>query len=115
MISVPFSTPDTNSGLSECKGHLVLDEDLITIHAEVAFIGLFKQNEATVRFEITDLDHVRHKRTVIGDRLTLRTQPPSLAMEVPGAAQGELVLKVKKKHRRDVDALLDRLELWIVK
>ncbi|MEM6326915.1 MAG: hypothetical protein AAF791_07335 [Bacteroidota bacterium] len=114
MISVPFSTPDIDGGFSEGKGLLTLDGDDLTIRVEVSLMGLFVRNTETVRFEITDLDQVRHKRTVLGDRITIRTQPPSLAMEVPGSGQGELILKTKKKHRRDVDALLDRLELWMV-
>ena len=114
MISLPFTTPDTDSGLSEVKGFLTLDGDDITIEADVMFIGLFKRQTKRVRFEITDIDEIRHKRTPFGDRITLRTQPIDLATRVPGSAQGELVLKTKKKHRRDVAALLDRLELWIV-
>ena len=114
MISVPFSTLDIDGGFSEGTGYLTLDGNDLTIKVDVALMGLFKRKSETVRFEITDLDEVRHKRSVIGDRITIRTQPPGLAMEIPGAAQGEMVLKVKKKHRRDVDALLDRLELWLV-
>ena len=114
MISLPFTTPDIDGGLSEGKGHLALDGDDITIRVEVSFLGLFTRDTKTARFEITDLDEIRHKRTVLGDRITIRTQPMDIATRVPGSAQGELVLKTKKKHRRDVDALLDRLELWIV-
>ncbi|MEM1057376.1 MAG: hypothetical protein AAGI52_17805 [Bacteroidota bacterium] len=114
MISLPFATPDPDSGLSEVKGVLVLDGDDITIEVDVLFMGLFKRQTKRVSFEITDLDEVRHKRTPFGDRITIRTEPLKLATRVPGAGQAELVLKAKKKHRRDVDALLDKLELWIV-
>ena len=114
MISLPFSTLDIDGGFSEGTGLLTLDGDDIIIKVDVALMGLFTRKSETVRFEITDLDEVRHKRTPFGDRLTIRTQPPGLAMAVPGSAQGELVLKSKKKHRRDLTALLDRLELWIV-
>jgi hypothetical protein len=114
MISLPFSTPDIDGGLSEGKGVLTLNGDDIAIEVEVAFMGLFKRDTKRVRFEITDIDEIRHKRTPFGDRITIRTQPMEIVTRIPGSAQGELVLKTKKKHRRDVDALLDRLELWIV-
>ncbi|HIG73084.1 MAG TPA: hypothetical protein EYQ24_00460 [Bacteroidetes bacterium] len=114
MIRVPFSTPDIDGGLSEGKGVLTLDGDTLTIEVDVAFMGLFKRDSRRVRFDITDLDQVRHRRSPLGDRVTFRTDPMDLVGRVPGAAQGELVLKTKKKHRRDVEALLERLELWIV-
>ena len=113
-ISLPFATPDIDGGFSEGAGLLTLDGDEITIKVDMALLGFIPRGSKTVRFDITDLDLVRHKRTMIGDKITIRTQPPDLAVEVPGSAEGELCLKIKKKHRREADALLDRLELWIV-
>lgn len=114
MISLPFTTPDIDGGLSEGKGVLTLDGDEVTVRLEVAFMGLFSRATETVRFEVTDLDEVRHARRFWGDRLTLRTRPPSIASGLPGCGQGEIVLKTKRRHRRDLDALLDRLDLWLV-
>ena len=114
MISLPFTTPDIDGGLSEGKGVLLLDGDEITVRMEVALLGLFDRSVDTVRFDVTDLDEVRHRRRAWGDRLTVRTRPPSIASQLPGCGQGEIVLKAKRKHRRDVDALLDRLDLWLV-
>ena len=114
MISLPFATPDIDGGLSEGKGVLLLDGDEITVRVEVALLGLFDRSVDTVRFDMTDLDEVNYTRRAWGDRLTLRVRPPSIAAQLPGCGQGEIVLKTKRKYRREVDALLDRLELWLV-
>ena len=114
MPSVAFSTPDIHSGLSEAKGMLYVDENDVTLEIEVTHIGLIKGRSRTVQFELTDLDSVRHKRSILGDTLTIRTQPRDLVTDLPGAADGELCLKIKKKHRRDLDAVLDRMELWLI-
>ena len=114
VLSLPFATPDIDGGFSEGAGLLTLDGDDITIQVDMSLFGFIPRGSRTVRFDITDLDEIRHKRTLLGDTLTIRTQPPDLAMKVPGSSEGELCLKIKKKHRRDADALLDRLELWIV-
>lgn len=113
MLSVPFATGDVHGGFSEGRGAIRVDDDEVVIEVQVKVFGMFDRSAQTFRFELTDLEEVHHRRTLFGDRLTIRTRPMGLIGDVPGSTEGALLLKFKRRHRRDVDALLDRLDLWI--
>lgn len=113
MTSIPFKTGDVHGGFSECRGAIRVDGDDVVIETQVKLIGMFEQSAKTHRFELTDLEEVRHKRGLFRDRITLRTRPMSLITDVPGSENGALVLRVKRRHRADVDRFLDRLDLWV--
>ena len=113
MTSVPFSISDNHSGLSEMLGAISLEGDDVVIEMHIKFIGLFKRPSQTFRFDMTDLEEVRHTRRFWGDTVTLRTRPMERVTEIPGSADGALCLKVKRAHRPDLDRLLDYLEMWV--
>ena len=113
MLSVPFATGDIHGGFAEGRGTLCVDDDDLVIEVQVTVMGLWQRGVQTHRFELTDLEEVRHKRGPFRDRITLRTRPMELITKVPGSAEGCLVLTVKRRDRASVDALLDRLDLWI--
>ena len=114
MKSVPFSISDNHSGLSEMRGVICVEGDDIVIEMHVTFIGLFKRPSQSFRFDMTDLEEIRHTRRLWGDTLTLRTRPMDLVADIPGASAGALALKVRRADRPALDVLLDRLELWVV-
>lgn len=115
MPSVPFTTLDINGGLSEGTGMLHVEGQDVSIEVQVGHLGgLISGRTHRAEFELTDLDLVRHKRSFTGDKLTLRTEPMHIVCDLPGSAEGEFVLKVKKKHRADLDAVLSTMELWLV-
>ena len=113
MKSVPFSISDNHSGLSELRGAVCLEGDDVVIEMQVKFLGMFKRPSQTFRFDMTDLEELRHTRRFWGDTLTLRTRPMERVADIPGAANGELCLKVRRADRPALDVLLDRLELWL--
>jgi len=113
MLSVPFATTDIHGGFAAGRGAICVDGDDLLIEVQVTVMNLWQRDAKTFRFDLTDLEEVRLKRGLFGDRITLRTRPMGLIAQVPGAAEGCLVLKVKRRHRADVDALLDRLDLWL--
>jgi hypothetical protein len=113
--SVPFTTLDIHGGLSEGSGMLYVDGQDVRIEVQVGHLGgLISGRTHRAEFELVDLDLVRHKRTWTGDALTLRTEPMHIVADLPGGAEGEFVLKVKKKHRDDLGAVLETMELWLV-
>ncbi|MEM1044387.1 MAG: hypothetical protein AAGI91_17395, partial [Bacteroidota bacterium] len=107
------STGDIHGGFSEGKGAVCVEGDDLVIEVNVSLMGMIDRGTTTHRFELTDLEEVRHSRTPLRDTLKIRTRPMELISEVPGAHQGELLLKIGRRHRRDVDDLLDRLDLWL--
>lgn len=113
MLSIPFSTGDIHGGFSEGRGAIRVDDDEVVIEVQVKVFGMFDRGAQTFRFELTDLEEVCHKRNPFWDTVTIRTRPMSLIGEVPGASEGALVLKFKRRHRAQVDTLLDRLDLWL--
>ena len=90
-----------------------MDGDELVIEVQVKVFGMFDRGAQTFRFELTDLEEVRHKRNPFRDKVTIRTRPMGLIADVPGATEGALPLLFKRRHRAQVDALLDRLDLWL--
>lgn len=113
MQGIPFATDDVHGGLSEGRGTLRLDGDDVVLEVQVSLLGMFGRDPKEYRFDITDLDSVRHQRNVFRDCLTLRTTPMSIVTQVPGSNEGRLRLKIKRRHRAAVDALLERIEMWV--
>ncbi len=113
MRSVPFSTGDVHGGFSEGRGTICMEGDEVVIELQVSFLNLIKRAPRTYRFDMTDLEEIRHKRGWLADKVTLRTRPMERVTEIPGSDDGELCLKVKRAHRRDLAQLLDRLEMWV--
>jgi hypothetical protein len=113
MKSIPFATGDVHGGFSEGRGTICIDGDEVVLELQVKFLSLFERAAETHRFELTDLEEVRHQRGLLNDKLTIRTNPMDIVSSLPGAANGALALKVKRRHRADVDRLIDRLDLWI--
>lgn len=113
MQTVPFSTGDVHGGFSEARGTICLEHDEIVIEVEVSLLSMFKQDSQTFRFDMTDLEEIRHKRGVVRDTLRIRTRPMDRVTRIPGATDGSLTLHVKRRHRDAVDRLLDRLDMWV--
>ena len=111
--SVPFSISNAHHGFSEMRGTVCLEGDDVVIEVQVKLLSLFDRPPQSFRFDMTDLEEIRHTRRFWGDTVTLRTRPMDRVTEIPGAADGELCLKVKRAHRADLDRLLDRLEMWL--
>ncbi len=115
MPSVPFTTLDIHSGFSEGQGMLRVDGHDVEIEVQVGHLGgLINGRTHRVAFDLTDLDSVRYTKSFLGDKLTIRTQPMRLAADLPGGAEGEFVLKIKKKHRPDLRGVLGALDLWLI-
>ncbi|SRR5690606_37039483 len=113
MQSVPFKIDEVHGGFTEAGGAVYVDGDDLVFEIETALMGMWNRKTRTYRLDLTDLEDVRHKRTLAGDKLLLRTRPLDLLSVIPGAREGTLTLKVKRKDRRALNALLDRLDLWV--
>ena len=111
--SVPFRVREVHGGLSEAGGVLYVEDDELVIEMQMKFLSLFQRGAKAYRFDLVDLDAVRYKKGLANDRLTLRTRPLDTLDGIPGAGDGELCLLVKRRHRQDLGAILDRLDLWL--
>ena len=114
MLPVPFHVGNAHRGASEMKGVAYVDGEDLVVEMQVKLWSLFKRPSQTFRIDLTDLDTVRHKRGWFGDAVTVRTRPMELAAEIPGSSDGAFCFQVKRKDRSAADALLERLELWLI-
>ncbi len=114
MRGVPFTIDKVHNGFSQATGAVYVEGEDLVVEMQVKTLGFFHRAPRVYRFDLTDLEAVRHKRGLIKDELTLRTRPLELAARVPGAADGALCLRIARRDRAALDALLDRLELWRV-
>ena len=114
MVSVPFSISNAHRGASDMRGTVRVEGDELVIEMQVKVFNLFKKAPQTFRFELTDLEEVRHTRRVWGDTVVLRTQPMDRVAAIPGSSSGELHLKVRRRDRPHLDTLLERIDLWIL-
>ena len=112
MPSVPFEIERSTHGVSRSKGVLRVGAEQLTFEVQTTLLGFFHRAPKTYRLDLTDLDEVRYKRGLFRDRLTIRTRPLDRITNLPGAADGELSLRIKRKDRRAVEPVLDHLHLW---
>ena len=73
--SVPFLSNDTHGGMSMSQGTILVDDEDVVIEVEVSLLGLFKRPPRTFRFDMTDLEEIRHRRGPFRDTLRIRTRP----------------------------------------
>lgn len=114
--AVPFTIDKVHGGLSRAHGHAFVDGEELVLEMQTMLLSFVKQQPKTYRFDLVDLESVRHKRSLMGgDTITLRTRPLDVVADLPGAENGGLKLCIKRAHRAEVDALLEYLDLWLVK
>jgi hypothetical protein len=112
MPSVPFEVERSSHGMTRSAGVLHVEGEHLTFEVQTTVLGFFHRSPRTYRLDLTDLDEVRYKRGLLRDRLTIRTRPLDRITKLPGAADGELRLRIKRADRRAVEPILDLLYLW---
>ncbi len=112
MRSVPFEIENVVHGFAQSKGVLRVEGEDLTFEVQTTVLGLLRHAPKTHRLDLTDLDEVRYKRGLLRDRLTIRTRPLDRITSLPGAADGELCLRIKRADREAMEAVLDQLHLW---
>ena len=111
LPSVPFWTyydDDENT----LHGLARLEADVLSLEYQYMNDEDILQEEIhhmTIR--LADLDAVRFSRNVFWARLTLRVRSLSLLKAMPGARQGELKLRFRRKYRDEAQALASQLQL----
>jgi hypothetical protein len=112
MPSLPFEVERSSRGVARSKGVLRVGAEHLTFEVQTTVFGFFHRAPKTVRLDLTDLDAVRYKKGLLRDRLTIRTRPLDRITKVPGAADGELRLRIRRADRRAAEPILDHLHLW---
>ena len=111
LPSVPFWAyydEDENT----LHGLIRLEADVLSLEYQVMNDEDILQEEihhTTIR--LADLDAVRFSQNVFWAKLTLRVRSLGLIKAIPGARQGEVKLRFRRKHRDEAQALASQLQL----
>jgi hypothetical protein len=112
MPGVPFDIERSSHGVARSKGVLRVEAEHLVFDVQTTVLGFFHRTPKTVRLDLTDLDEVHYNKGLLRDRLTIRTRPLDRITKLPGAADGELRLRIKRGDRRALEPVLDHLHLW---
>ena len=112
-LSLPFSIDDLYSGLARVDGLLRLKDDqlLIEFQKQDNLMGIFKGNSQSRTIPLRQIFKVELKSSWFGRSLLLRPTTLSAFQGIPGADEGELKLKFKKRDLELAKDLVSHLNL----
>ncbi|MEM1128653.1 MAG: hypothetical protein AAGI71_18565 [Bacteroidota bacterium] len=80
------------------------------LEVQVTVMGLIEQDLKTFLVPPDELAEIHFRTGWWRDKLVLTPRSYAWLTRIPGAGQEALTLKIKRKHRDRVHALLDRIE-----
>lgn len=109
---VPFALAGgTHGGLGECFGIVRWDGDRLVLEYQVyGFLRILKAGTRTLRIRLEDLEAVTWRKRLPGGRLELRFRTMTAAGDLP-LRDGELILRVKRRHRAAASDIALQYEL----
>lgn len=107
--SIPFELPSIDMGFTEVKGLLYLDDEFLVFEVGTGLAGGSHSDNQTIKVEPGALAEVRHEQGLLHDHLIVRPKKDDLLTAMPGTFEGELKLKIKKPHRREVEYLVHEI------
>jgi len=108
MNRIAFTLPDV--GLREVRGTAYVEGGALVLRLKDALLGMMDEDRRTIRIEPSALLSVHVKRGLGRDRLVLRPHTPELLEAVPGEHVAAVELRVRRKHRRALEALVAEFE-----
>jgi hypothetical protein len=96
-FAIPFTLPDANDFV-EASGLLRFDADGLHLEFQTkdAIIGVIKSDVKSVRLRPDDLRNLVYKKSWFRHMLIIQAKEFKAIAKVPGAASGEVRLKVRK-------------------
>ena len=96
------------SDYSKLEGMLIFENDTLELefYKKETVLNVFGSGLKEVPISFSHLRELSHKKGWFGDRIILAFKSLEHADKIPGATQGEIRLKVSKKHRKTIEAML---------
>ena len=109
--SVPFKSDDLYSGFAEMSGMLHVERTHLELEFEVrdSIMGVLKSGAKELKLSYHDLDRAVYKKTWFTSRFQIFVKRMKTVSDFPGAKDGCIELKIKRKHK---DAL-DEMETYV--
>ncbi|MFH5830797.1 hypothetical protein ACG2F4_02425 [Halalkalibaculum sp. DA3122] len=111
--AVQFEIPAVNYGLQTASGLLKLEGEELLIEFQVkdALFEVFKSDVEEVAIPLRALQSVEYKKGWFSSRIVLEADSLRVFDEIPGADQGECILKIKRKERKEAEKLVSKIRL----
>jgi hypothetical protein len=99
-ISFPFSIKNVFAGFAEVSGVISLEEDTIEIEFQTmdSLAKMIKSDVKDITVPITDIEEIDFKKSIWGNKLTLRVSRLSMVSEIPSQESGEIRLSIQNKY-----------------
>lgn len=108
--SVPFEIPNVNHGFVVVKGlfHVRESEIVLEFDERDGLTQIFKSDLKEVVLSYSDLDSLKIEKKLFRTRIVILGNSMKALKDVPGADQGKVSLKVKRKDRNLAEEAVSR-------
>ena len=107
---IPFRLPDAALGLTELRGLLYLEEDLLVFDVGMGLPGGSRKHRKVVKIEPAALADVQVEKGTRTDRLYVTPKRRDLLEAMPGSYEDHLPLAIHQRHRSQVEQLLEEVQ-----
>lgn len=113
--SVPFEIPNVNHGIVVVKGlfHVHQTEIVLEFDRRDGFTQIFKSDLKEVALSYSDLESVKLEKKLFRTRIIILANSMKALKDIPGADQGKVILKVKRKDRKAAEEAISKVALML--
>lgn len=113
METIPFTITNVYEGFAEVEGLARLEDDGLVLEFQTkdGIVGLIKSKVNEVRIPLEEIAGVEFQKKMFKASVLLRVRSMSLMSAIPGSRQGEVKLRIPRKHRDAAEELVSELEL----
>ncbi len=113
--ALPFKTDDAYHGLAEVQGILHIERDHLILEFQVqdSFFGALKSAPKRLRVDYIDLSKLQYQRSWFKSRIELKINNLRILSKFPGAKDGRISLKVKRKLKEEAEDIESYVNLRV--
>ena len=113
--ALPFKSDDAYHGLAEVQGILHIENDHLVLEFQVqdSIFGALKSGPKRLRVNYVDLSTVKYRKNWFISRFDLKINSLSLLSKFPGAKDGRISLKVKRRFKSEAEDIESYVNLRI--
>jgi hypothetical protein len=103
--ALPFKTNDAYHGLAEVQGILHVERDHLELEFQLqdSFFGALKSGTKQLRIDYLSLAKMTYRRNLFKSRLELKINSVKLISRFPGAKDGLITLKIKRRYKTEAE------------
>jgi hypothetical protein len=112
---LPFKTDEAYHGFAEIQGLLHVERDHLLLEFEMkdSILGVIKSGAKELEISYFDLNKVEYKRSLFKSRLILSVNNMRVLSAFPGAKDGVIALKIKRRYKGEAEDIESYVNLRI--